>query len=194
MKVFIHTWKINDWERVLQEQMDSIIDSGLSKVAEVEVYDGDGEDKTFARLWNYSQTNDDYVLYLHNLGITWQGTKYEEMTEKYRRWVMAGVVDDWKNYSSHLENYDVVGDNYKPDMRLRMGLYRRHFATNNWWVRTDYIRTLQKPVNLSKGPWNRKDIEVWVCRGDGRFKEIRKNHDIEPHEAYQSPRMKNMPR
>ena len=46
MKVFIHTYKINDWERVLQEQINSIVDSGLSEVAEVEVCNNDGEDKT----------------------------------------------------------------------------------------------------------------------------------------------------
>ena len=190
MKVFIHTYKINDWERVLQEQINSIVDSGLSEAAEVEVCNNDGEDKTYMQLWDYSKTNDDYVLYLHNLGITWQGTKYEEISERYRRWIITGVVDDWKNYISYLDKYDVVADNYKSDARLRSGLYKRHFATNNWWVRTDYIRTLDKPNNLT----NRKGWETWVCGGDGNFKEIRNDYTNEPVDAYKNPHLKNLPK
>ena len=190
MKVFIHTYKINDWERILQEQMDSIIDSGLSQSADIQVCDGDGEDKTLLDIWNYSQSNDGYILYLHNLGITWQETKYEMITEKYRRWVMTGVVDDWENYVLNLEKHDVVGDNYKPDTRLRSGLYKKHFATNNWWTKTDYVKTLQEPNNLR----HQKEWETWICSGDGSFKELRQNFVDEPIQAYNNPQLKNIPK
>ena len=140
LKIFIHTWKINRWEEVLEEQLKYIEDSGLGKEAVTEVCYNDDEGKTLLDIWNFCNNEDSYVLYLQNLGITYQGiTKLENMTAKYRRWVMDGVVGNWKEYVSYLKEFDVVADNFKEEKKD----YKKHFSANMWWSKSEYIKTLK---------------------------------------------------
>jgi hypothetical protein len=184
LKIFLHTWKVNRWEEVLKEQLNHIEDSGLSELAEVEVCYNDDEGKTLLDIWNFCNNEDSYVLYLQNLGITYHGlNKLENMTAKYRRWVMDGVVGNWKEYVSYLKEFDVVADNFKEEEKD----YKKHFAANMWWSKSEYIKTLESPQNLIGDRSGYKGInhEHWPCTNvSGKFKNIRKNNDIEPHRAY----------
>ena len=189
LKIFLHTWKINRWEEVLKEQLNRIEDSGLYEVAEVEVCYNDDEGKTLLDIWNFCNKEDSHVLYLQNLGITYHGlNKLENMTTKYRRWVMDGVVGNWKEYVSYLDNFDVVADNFKEEKKD----YKKHFAANMWWSKSEYIKTLESPQNIIG---DRRGHEVWPCTGiSGKFKNIRTNYDIEPHRAYKYKQLKGVER
>ena len=103
INIFIHTYKVNDWKPIRDEQLEYINNSGLRDVSDVHICHYDNELKTQLDMWEHSKTNDSYYLYLHNLGITWQGTKHEKITERYRRWCMDGVVKNWKEYISYLD-------------------------------------------------------------------------------------------
>ena len=189
LKIFLHTWKINRWEEVLKEQLNRIEDSGLYEVAEVEVCYNDDEGKTLLDIWNFCNKEDSHVLYLQNLGITYHGlNKIEIMTTKYRRWVMDGVVGNWKEYVSYLKEFDVVADNFKEENKD----YKEHFAANMWWSKSEYIKTLESPQNIIG---DRRGHEVWPCTGiSGKFKNIRTNYDIEPHRAYKYKQLKGVER
>ena len=115
INIFIHTYRINRWKEVQDGQLEYIHNSGLSDISDIHICSYDSELKTQLDLWEHSKTNDSYYLYLHNLGITWQGTDYEDITASYRRWIMEGVVGNWKEYISYLDEYDAVGDNWKDD-------------------------------------------------------------------------------
>ena len=179
LKIFLHTWKVNRWEEVLKEQLNTIENSGLSELAEVEVCYNDDEGKTLLDIWNFCNNEDSYVLYLQNLGITYHGlNKLENMTAKYRRWVMDGVVGNWKEYVSYLKEFDIVADNFKEEDKD----YKKHFAANMWWSKSEYIKTLESPQKIIG---DRRGHEVWPCTGTSvNFKNMRTNNEIEPHTAY----------
>ena len=97
VNIYIHTWKVNNWREILNEQLSHIDDSGLGDTASVHICNLDFECKTQLDMWEHSKINDSYYLYLHNLGISWQGTKYEDLTANWRKWIMNGVVGNWKD-------------------------------------------------------------------------------------------------
>ena len=86
INIYIHTWKINNWREILNEQLSQIDDSGLGDIASIHICNSDAEKKTWFEMWKHSFDNDSYYLYLQNLGISWQGTKYEDITTNWRKW------------------------------------------------------------------------------------------------------------
>ena len=119
INIYIHTWKINNWREILNEQLILIDESGLGDTASIHICNSDAEKKTWFEMWKHSLDNDSYYLSLHNLGITWQGTKYEDITANWRKWIMDGVVGNWKEYISYLDEYDAVGDCWKDTTYFR---------------------------------------------------------------------------
>tara|TARA_R100001594_G_scaffold149876_1_gene209015 strand:+ start:402 stop:995 length:594 start_codon:yes stop_codon:yes gene_type:complete len=194
INIFIHTYKVNDWKPIRDEQLEYINNSGLKDVSDVHICHYDNELKTQLDMWEHSKTNDSYYLYLHNLGITWQGTKYEKITERYRRWCMDGVVKNWKEYISYLDEYDVVGDNYHDDrlfgdvyenchVDYKDMVYSKHWANNNWWTKSSYVKKLENPLDYeNKFPklLRRISWETWICSNNGQFKEVREDFSLVP--------------
>lgn len=192
INIFIHTYKVNDWKPIRDEQLEYINNSGLRDVSDVHICHYDNELKTQLDMWEHSKTNDSYYLYLHNLGITWQGTKYEKITERYRRWCMDGVVKNWKEYISYLDEYDVVGDNYEedkligdenPTSQYKDIVYSKHWANNNWWTKSSYVKKLENPLdyeNKFPKPLIRISWETWICSNKGQFKEVREDFSLVP--------------
>ena len=212
INIYIHTWKINNWREILNEQLSYIDDSGLGDIASVLIYNFDSESKTFFEMWKHSLDNDSYYLSLHNLGITWQGTKYEEVTSNYRKWIMAGVVGNWKEYVSYLDEYDAVGDNFKEGCYFReMGSpqiqrkfkdsdlkYPQHYGTQMWWSKSSYLSKLENPLEREKNAppeyGNPRIImEGWLNSHGKNFKEIRNDFTYEPINAYNHQHLKKMP-
>jgi len=202
INIFIHTYRINRWKEVQDEQLEYINNSGLGDASDVHICPYDNELKTQLDIWEHSKTNDSCYLYLHNLGITWQKTDYEDITTSYRRWIMEGVVGNWKEYISYLDEYDAVGDNWKddtpvsnwnPDSKYKDMVYPRHFATNHWWTKSDYVKKLQNPIEYEKKFSkfvNRVSWETWISSYDGNFKEVRNDFSKEPHSAYENRKLK----
>ena len=212
INIYIHTWKINNWREILNEQLSHIDDSGLGDIASIHICNSDAEKKTWFEMWKHSFDNDSYYLSLHNLGITWQGTKYEDLTANWRKWVMGGVIGNWKEYVSHLDEYDAVGDNWKDLIYFRdMGppafqrkfkdsdiTYPQHYATQMWWTKSSHLSKLESPFEHQKyaRPEHgdaRVIMEGWVTSQGKNFKEIRNDFTLEPLNAYGKHHLKNMP-
>ncbi len=194
INIFSHTYEVNDWERVRDEQLEYINNSGLSDISDIHICPHDSELKTQLDMWEHSKTNDSYYLYLHNLGITWQKTDYEDLTANYRRWTMDGVVGNWKEYVSYLDEYDVVADNYYDDrlfgdiyenchVDYKDIVYSKHFSTNHWWTKSSYVKKLENPLdyeNKFPKPLIRISWETWICSNKGQFKEVREDFSLVP--------------
>lgn len=210
INIYIHTWKINNWREILNEQLSQIDDSRLGDIASIHICNSDAEKKTWFEMWKHSFDNDSYYLYLQNLGISWQGTKYEDITTNWRKWVMGGVVEDWKEYISHLDEYDAVGDCWKDTTYYRDWhsnkkkykdsdlTYPKHFATQMWWTKSSHLRELENPIEYQRYsvPEHGSDrviMEGWATSYGENFKEIRNDFTREPKSAYNNPHRKKIP-
>ena len=210
INIYIHTWKINNWREILNEQLTYIDDSGLGDIVSIHICNGDTEKKTWFEMWKHSLDNDSYYLSLHNLGITWQGTKYEDITANWRKWIMDGVVGNWKEYVSYLDEYDAVGDCWKDTSYFRDFFpnkikykdsdltYPQHFGTQMWWTKSSYLSKLESPFEHQKyalpehgNP--RIIMEGWLNSYGKNFKEIRNDFTYEPIDAYSHQHLKNIP-
>ena len=210
INIYIHTWKINNWRVILNEQLSYIDNSGLGDIASIHICNLDSEAKTWFEMWKHSLDNDSYYLYLQNLGITWQGTKYEDITANWRKWIMDGVVGNWKEYVLHLDEYDAVGDDWKDAAYYRDWhrnkrkykdsdlTYPQHFATQMWWTKSSHLSKLENPLKHQKyfrpehgNP--RVIMEGWLTSLGKNFKEIRNDFTREPLDAYNHQHLKNMP-
>jgi len=213
INIYIHTWKINNWREILNEQLIQIDESGVGDTASIHICNSDAEKKTWFEMWKHSFDNDSYYLYLQNLGISWQGTKYEDITANWRKWIMGGVVENWKEYVSHLDEYDAVGDCWKDEVYYRDMdspyfkrnykdsdlTYPKHFATQMWWTKSSYLSKLESPFEHQKlaRPEHGKPrviMEGWLTSYGENFKELRNDLSKEPAEAYINQHLKNIPR
>ncbi|MBC8421871.1 MAG: hypothetical protein H8E03_00465 [Pelagibacteraceae bacterium] len=222
INIYIHTWKINNWREILNEQLSQIDESGLGDTASIHICNSDAEKKTWFEMWKHSLDNDSYYLYLQNLGITWQGTIYEDITANWRKWIMVGVVENWKEYVSQLAEYDAVGDDWKdtsyyrdwhPNKRKYKDsdlAYPKHFAPQMWWTKSSHLNKLENPIeyqinkiensieyqkySVSDLVSERVIIEGWLTSHGENFKELRNDFTLEPLSAYNNPHLKNIPR
>ena len=213
INIYIHTSKINNWREILNEQLILIDESGLGDTASIHICNSDAEKKTWFEMWKHSFDNDSYYLYLQNLGISCQGTKYEDITANWRKWIMGGVGENWKEYVSHLDRYDAVGDCWKDEVYYRDMdspyfkrnykdsdlTYPKHFATQMWWTKSSYLSKLESPFEHQKlaRPEHGKPrviMEGWLTSYGENFKELRNDLSKEPAEAYINQHLKNIPR
>jgi hypothetical protein len=211
INIYIHAWKINNWREILNEQLSQIDDSELGDIASIHICNSDAEKKTWFEMWKHSFDNDSYYLSLHNLGITWQGTRYEDLTANWRKWVMGGVVGNWKEYVSHLDEHDAVGDNWKEatyyrDWHINKRKYKdsdltypKHFATQMWWTKSSHLRKLENPIeyqrySVPEHGGERVIMEGWLTSYGENFKKIRNDFTLEPVGAYGKHHLKNIPK
>jgi len=197
MVVFIHCYKINNLEEILNEQLDYIEKSGLKENAEIKICFSNSREETILKVYEFAQKNNSYFLWMHVKGVGYYKTEFEESTTKFRRWLMDGVVGNWKEYVSYLEEYDVVGDNFKDDALYKdiwpdkyskqyKTVYPKHFSGTMFWTKSEYLKTLESPDSyIKRYSYNRgMGHETWPCSGKGKFKEVRKDYLVEPHKAW----------
>jgi len=127
-------------------------------VSEANIFEG----HTLKNLYDYSLKNNGYVLYLHNKGVSqafynsW-GIFGED--HRWRNYMQDHCVSNWQECVSKLdEGFDTVGANYFKDFYP--------FAGNFWWASTDYIKTLNNPLD-TKSYYNESDevryaYEKWI--------------------------------
>jgi hypothetical protein len=110
------------------------------------------EMQTLSKIHEYSQSNDSYILYFHNKGIT------SYMKDEYP----AGTIDDWRKYIQYflIEKYKEcikkleLGYDYvsvdEIEWEYKFGFSSnskyRHLNGNFWWSTTNYIKNLGNPV------------------------------------------------
>ena len=173
--IYIHICCLANWVTILNNLMNNIYNSGLySYVTEIRcvilgnitIYPsffndikvkivGQNSDIslyeriTLTELWEDSQKEDFYVLYLHTKGVTRQGNQ---------------KVVDWVNYMLYFNCYkfpeiitllktnNAVGVNLNKQDNMPL-----HFSGNFWWSKSSYIRKLNKTI----GP-KYLDPELWI--------------------------------
>jgi len=205
--VFIHCCKLNNWKDILQEQLDYIKSSGLEEVSDIKIqyhdlredtWDKDkGEGDGLIDMYNFSLQNDSNILFIHIKGVTYYQTKFQEIADNHRRWLMDGVVGNWKEYVSYLDEYDVVGDNYKGSVFFRdiwpdrysknsKRVFPQHFAGGFFWTKSDYVKELINPITYFNDNYNRNKSEIWPTTGKGKFKEVRRDYSVEPYDVIEA--------
>ena len=110
------------------------------------------EAETLHMLWNYCQTNNGYVLYLHSKGVTRPDNEYKFILD-WRDLMEYFLIEKFELCLSALEIYDVCGVNYFS------GKFKPHFSGNFWWATTNYVKKLKdiKP-NIN----DRRYCEFWL--------------------------------
>ena len=70
MIVFIHCYKINNWEEILNEQLDYIEKSGLKENTEIKICFSNSREETWLKFYEFSQKSNSYLLMLHVKGVS----------------------------------------------------------------------------------------------------------------------------
>ena len=170
--VFYHLYQANNWQKLFEEQMNSLVSSGIYEKCDfIHIgINGDQElpfvlDKmkveynenkileanTLQRLWEFSNSNPEYkVLYFHSKGVTHAEDNYLTInTNSWRKYLEYYVIDEWKTCVEDLNFYDCAGAEWIDESKLwdsDLNDYRYgidlHYAGNFWWANAEYLKNL----------------------------------------------------
>ena len=174
---FIHVATFNDWERILQDQLGKINNSGLIAVTEAVAVSLVGPhcltlgslggkihiahrsenacEYEFPALKLLQETccrTDCCVWYIHSKGVSKTG-ELKTRIEDWRLYMEHFVIERYAFCIEALWDHDVCGVDWH---RFPMP----HFSGNFWWARSDYIRTLPEIGDIDCA--NRGVAEFWI--------------------------------
>jgi len=186
--IFWHTYLINEYKLVVQEQLMKLITSGLYNEVD-RIYVGiispsdentnwfinllssypkcvfrlhdtnDAEKCTMRDVVDFSKQNDAYVMYFHTKAVS--NTGYNNTLW---RWSMDYNLMYRHNECIELldNGVDAVGCNLRKDTYVG---YYPHFSGTYWWSTTNYIKTLNKDYLYNKemlGAQNSLSVEFYI--------------------------------
>lgn len=194
--VFYHLGQFGQWERLFQEQMNSLVISGLYHSASFIHIGVNGKDQlpmildkfkvvyndnkileadTLNAVWEFCRKNLDYrVMYFHTKGSTQENTKNRFNVDKWRLYLEYFTIHQWKQCIPKLKEYDTVGTEYSYETGLinqETGITEwennPHYAGNYWWANATYINKLD-PNYLynTEKGWTRYRSEFWIGTGN----------------------------
>ncbi len=170
--IFYHLYQANEWQKLYQEQINSLIVSGLYDECEFIHIGINGDQElpfvmekmnvkynenkileanTLQSLWEFSKLNPDYkVLYFHSKGIThFNNYQCDWTTNAWRIYLEYYVIHKWKICVEDLDNYDCAGAEWNnvssfldPKTNKWSWYSNPHYMGNFWWANTSYIQTL----------------------------------------------------
>lgn len=181
IKVFYHAYLINDYEVMIQEQIDKLISVGLyeacsklyigldgpldkqhiiiskyvdfSKIEFLNV-EGVGELGTLDKLYTEA-AEDSYILYLHTKSITYSNLSNTDAfisRDKLRVFLEYYCLELWKKNVNNLdEGYDTSGANYCLEPYP-------HYSGNFWWATSRHINKLSR-LDVNAERWQ---AERWI--------------------------------
>lgn len=184
--IFFHICCINNWHSVVTKLYEEIKTSGLYDKVDG-IYCGIlsnpgyiehplfGDPKTrllysnnklelFERLtlnhlFEFSNTGDFYILYIHSKGIQHNGQN--PCVEDWVDYLTYFNINQHEECISRLKNCDVVGVNLQKEEFD--DIY--HFSGNFWWSKTTYIRNLNPKIGQEY-----VDPEFWIATSNsGKF-------------------------
>lgn len=207
--IFYHTFQSGMSAFIYQQQMHRLYCSGLIDTADY-IHIGVNGDKelfnvpekarvvyntnwkeeteTLVALKNFAFKNPDYkILYFHMKGTS----KETLVANSWRLMMEYFVIDKWRECVEYLDDYDCVGQTYKPlgptvwqdgSTTLNQGL--GCYSGNFWWANASYIQTLDHSyLNTNY----RFDREFWIGTNKDvkakSFMEYAKNN-YEPYTHY----------
>ena len=179
LAVFFHCARLGAWEAVDREIMAAIESSGLRAAADHFVRNEcDGaefEFPTINLLRDHAAANDCAILYLHTKGVSRTGPSIDD----WRACMLYWMVERWREcVDKLLKGHDTVG-------YTRCERPLPHFQGNYWWARSQYLRTLGEPRDISFIPsvanqGERHKAEFWILSKPGRHYQPY-NHNLRPY-------------
>jgi hypothetical protein len=178
--IFYHIAQLNNWRFIVQEQMHSMLVSGLLHSADCLHVGVNGpepisgmpegtdliyyrrelwaeETPTLKRLRDFCKDNPNQkVLYIHSKGVT-RGTA---SVNSWRLYMEYYCVHRWKDCVADLDTHDCVSCLWKTPKNPTDA--PPHFSGNIWWSKSSYLNTLNHQM-LESG--HRYDREFWVGSG-----------------------------
>lgn len=171
--IFWHVCALNNWSDVIQDQLNTIVDSGLINVVNNiyinfvgnSIHDidflikqnnkiniinytnkyNDYERSCLHSLLDWSQTNESNILYIHAKGVSKPKNKN---IWNWRKLLEEHIIYKYKDCIDKLKEYDVVGMNFLDGGHKNQKILNEnhcvHFSGNFWWSKTSYIKTLPK--------------------------------------------------
>jgi hypothetical protein len=186
--IFWHTYLINEYKLVVQEQITKLCTSGLynevdyiftgisaTSVDDINWFkellsyyekfipilhsDNDGEKSTMRLLLNYAKENKCYIMYFHTKAVS--NTGYNNTLW---RWSMDyNLMYKHKECIELLDNgADAVGPNLRKNTHVG---YYPHFSGTYWWSTSKYIQSLNEEYLYNKellGPQNPLLVEFFI--------------------------------
>lgn len=197
--VFYHVGQFGNWERLFQEQINSLVISGLYHICDF-IHIGVNGDKilpvllpkfkveynsnkileadTLKSLYDFCINNKEHrVLYFHTKGATQGNTPHILNVNKWRYYLEYFAFHRWKDCVTSLEEYDTSGSEYafqsgltNQDTGITEWEQNPHYSGNYWWANASYISTLD-PNYLYRTDkgWDRYRSEFWIGTGNPNY-------------------------
>ncbi len=183
---FWHVCMINNWEKVVREQLDLLVKHGLyNEVKFISVcavgrlsdfyklvsllkpypklklnHPSDSievfEFPTLELLKTYARLESHFGFYIHTKGVS------NPKGDHWRDYLNYFNIVKWRECQHFIRSgYDLCGVKL-----IQAGAHPMHYSGNFWHYDSDYIQTL-KPIS-SLNHQNRYEAEMWVCSGNPR--------------------------
>lgn len=194
--VFYHVGQFGQWQRLYQEQINSLCVSGLYSACDFVYVGVNGDDElpstlpkmkihyndnkileadTLKAMWTFSRDNPDYrVMYFHTKGATQESSPHRYNVDAWRLYLEYFNIHEWEKSIQHLKNYDCVGAEWIHESGLvnqesgeTIWQDTGHYAGNFWWANSSYISKLD-PSYLYDPTygWARWRSEIWIGTGN----------------------------
>ena len=198
--IFYHLYQANNWKEVYQEQINSLIVSGLYDQCDIIHIGINGNEElpfvldkmrvqynenkileanTLQSLWEYCNENSNSkVLYFHSKGVTHYNSQLDISTNAWRIYLEYFVFHKWRECVEDLNSYDCVGTEWviesgllDSDTKEISYGYNPHYAGNFWWANSSYIQKLDlNYIYNEEKGWGRFKSEFWIGTKDPKYK------------------------
>jgi hypothetical protein len=185
LKIFYHTYLINNFKELIQEQLTNVLVSGLYKACNSIylgitsgdkhninwvldlvkhypkiipiIHSGNSDEKDTQRLILKNCNENDYICYFHTKGVTRQNLYTFTL---WRRLMDYHNITQWKECVNVLDQgYDCVGPLYRED--TYMGFFP-HFSGGYWWATHNHIMSLDSSYINNDHHLGRMGAEFWI--------------------------------
>jgi hypothetical protein len=130
------------------------------------------EPESLNLIWEKSQNEDFYCLFLHSKGVTRldRNVSFDTMSsiDCWVDYLEYFCIEKWKDCISFLPSYDTCSCEMKEKPL-------KHYSGNFWWSKSDYIKKLTK-LELSV---SRKYCEFWLF--DNEYCKMKSLHQTPPN-------------
>jgi hypothetical protein len=185
LKIFYHTYLVNNFKELIQEQLINVFASSLyercsviylgisstneentqwllnlvkdySKIIPI-VHPPNTDEKYTQRLILKHANEDNYICYFHTKGVT---KNHLYNVTLWRKLMDYHNIIQWKQCVDVLDQgYDCVGPLYREDTYL--GFYP-HFSGGYWWATYNHIMSLDSSYINDNHPLGRMGAEFWI--------------------------------
>jgi predicted O-methyltransferase YrrM len=200
--IFYHVGQLGNWKRLFQEQINSLVVSGLYHICDFIHIGVNGDEilpvllpkfkveynsnkileaDTLKSLYDFCINNKEHrVLYFHTKGATQENTSHILNVNKWRYYLEYFAFHRWKDCVTSLKEYDTSGAEYlfesgliNQDTGITEWEQNPHYSGNYWWANASYISTLD-PNYLYRTDkgWDRYRSEFWIGTGNPNHCEL----------------------